>query len=595
MIELTAAFNLLYDGRSEIDETFTETVICPIFKKGDQNNVCNYRGIAFINCVAKVLMGVMNERITNCIESHNILNEFQAGFRRGYSTIDNIYNLASIVHLKFDEKKKVYAFFVDFKAAFDKVPRKYLLHKLRLLGLPSKMVSLIERIYEHTKSAVWTGEEISDYFETHSGVKQGCLLSPILFALYLQDLYDFLAGGLMIDGENIRILLYADDIVILADDIAVMQNMINRLERYCTQWKMEVNLDKSEMVIFRKGGRIARNEKWFYKGEEVKLASEFTYLGVILTPKMNFSKHVLARNNKAKSSLNVTWKDFLNKNTIALSSKDKLFQSVCRSVQTYAAQIWGFDHFEETDKFQRYFLKRILKVPDCTPNYALALETNAEDSHFYSLNLHMEYIFKTLFKYNSDRLPHKLSMLILSKNIFWAKKINELGTNFSISFDNSISENEWLQNGTDLLINLKTERKHQYMERAEASNTRFYKHLDCCKGSEYFSDSFSVHKMAMIFKARCDLLHLNANDFRSNANTLCTLCNLREDETLEHMMAICPILSYFRFRYFGKTVLNHDELVNILNGNISEGWSKLYNYLCYALKYRKLIINEFDC
>ena len=74
-----------------------------------------------MNCSAKVLMGVIHARLTNWIEKHNILNEFQAGFRPQYSTVDNIYNLAAIVHLKFLEKKKIYAFFVDFKAAFDRV------------------------------------------------------------------------------------------------------------------------------------------------------------------------------------------------------------------------------------------------------------------------------------------------------------------------------------------------------------------------------------------------------------------------------------------------------------------------------------------
>lgn len=77
----------------------------------------------------------------------------------------------------------MYAFFVDFKAAFDRVPRKPLIYKLYATEMSTKVVNLIENIYKNTKSAVWTGDGLSEYFETYTGVKQGCLLSPLLFTI----------------------------------------------------------------------------------------------------------------------------------------------------------------------------------------------------------------------------------------------------------------------------------------------------------------------------------------------------------------------------------------------------------------------------
>ena len=205
----------------------------------------------------------------------------------------------------------------------------------------------------------------------------------------------------------------------------------------------------------------------------------------------------------------------------------------------------------------------------------------------------MEYIYKTLFKYGTNRLPHKLSKAILAKNIFWAEKINKLGENFNISFVSSLSEDEWLRRGTDLLENLKLKRKAEHVEKAKASVGRFYKYLDYSKGCDYLNNNNSIYKMSLIFKARCDLLQLNANEFRNDTNTICTLCNLREDETLFHMMGKCPILKEFRCKYFGKAALNHEELINVLNGDAPGGWENLYKFLSFALKYRNLIINEF--
>ena len=110
------------------------------------------------------------------------------------------------------------------------------------IGISYKFVKIIEAIYTDTKSAVWNGEELSEYFQTNSGVKQGCLLSPLLFSLYINDLHDNLGGGMNIDNINIRLLMYADDIVILADEVDTLQKMIANSEVYCDLWNLEVRV-----------------------------------------------------------------------------------------------------------------------------------------------------------------------------------------------------------------------------------------------------------------------------------------------------------------------------------------------------------------
>lgn len=590
--ELVKSFNVIFET-GNVGEEFAESIIFPIHKKGDLNNPSNYRGISFMNCAAKVLMGTIHSRLINWVEKYNILNEFQAGFRPQYSTADNIFNLASIVHWNFKEKKKTYAFFVDFKAAFDRVPRGALIYKLQALGISTKVVNLIQNVYRNTKSAVWTGSELSESFETYTGVKQGCLLSPLLFTLFLNDLHEQLGGGLTIDDLNVRLLLYADDIVLLADDIEIMQRMVKNLEVYCDQWNMEINMMKSQMMIFRKGGRLSSRERIKYKEQYIDIVNEYNYLGVILTPKMIFRKHLEKRNNSAKNSINATWSSFLSKKDITLETKWKLFQSVCRSIQSYAAQIWGCWFFDEVDALQRYFLKRILKLPDFTPNYALILETNAEVSYFYTLNLHMNYIFKTIYQYNQNRLPHKLSLITLRNNIFWAERMNELGTDFDIRFENDVSAEEWLSRGSLLLQQMKTNINLQMHEKALNSRSRFYKYLNLSKGVNYINNKNNLTQISTIFKTRCDILPLNGNKFDISENRTCSLCNTREDENLIHFMAKCPILREFRIRHLGKNYLNENEVINILNGEIPNGWEKLYNYVNTALNYRKSILEEF--
>ncbi|XP_059226649.1 uncharacterized protein LOC131998381, partial [Stomoxys calcitrans] len=451
LAEIVNTFNTLYDSGC-VDESLLRTIIYPIFKKGDRTLSCNYRGIAFMNCIAKIMMGILNERLSLWSEKHKILNEYQAGFRKNYSTSDNIYNLSSIVHLNFSQKKKTYAFFVDFKAAFDNISRKALIFKLQSIGMSTKAVRFIENVYKDTTSAVWTGNELSEYFNTTSGVKQGCLLSPLLFALYLNDLHDTLEGGVNLNGLNVRLLLYADDIVILADEPNVLQQMIYNLEEYCKLWTVEVNLNKSKIMVFRKGGRIARNENWTFKSNPVTITSEYCYLGVTLTPSMSFSKHVEKRNQAAKTSINSTWNDFLKKQDVPLQSKWKLFLAVSRSIQSYAAQVWGYKHFEEVDKLQTYFIKRMLNLPDCIPTYAIMLETSIENGHIFTLDLNIRYVFKTLFEYDESRLPFLLSKKILQNKLSWVKRLNEMGAEHDIEWSiNNLNKTTWKENGTKLL------------------------------------------------------------------------------------------------------------------------------------------------
>lgn len=593
--ELVKIFNKMYE-EGNIDEAFTKTIIFPIYKKGSVNEPGNYRGISFMNTAAKIFMGILNSRLLSWLDEKGILVEYQAGFRKKYSTADNIYNLASIVNIKLAEKKKVYAYFVDFKAAFDKISRKALIYKLHEIGVSYKFVKIIEQIYTNTKSAVWTGEELSEYFTTTSGVKQGCLLSPLLFALYLNDLHDSLGGGLEIEGINIRLLLYADDIVIMAENVKVFNDMIRELEKYCDKWDLEVNKNKSKIMIFRNGGRLSAQENWKFKGENINIVSEYNYLGVILTPKMSFSKHLQNRTRMAKCAVNSTWENFLNRNDISLQMKWNLFLAACRSIQAYAAQVWGFGCFEEIDKLQRFFLKRILKLPACTPNYALEIETGIEDGHMYTLKLHLQYIVRTMFSYEENRLPHILSKIILRKQLFWAKDVKELANGLNMHWVNiNTTKSQWLQLNSWLVQNLREKNVANKLDRALSSSTRIYRHLDHSAGSRYFRESYRLSEIALIFKARCDIFYLNGNRFNANeSGRICTLCNTREDETLYHFIGKCPIFNNNRMSCFGSTVISENDVIAILNGWRDRDWENLIRYLKCSLNYRKFLIAEFN-
>ncbi|XP_075167795.1 uncharacterized protein LOC142239949 [Haematobia irritans] len=449
------------------------------------------------------------------------------------------------------------------------------------------MVKIIESVYQKTESAVWTGDELSEYFNTNSGVKQGCLLSPLLFALYINDLHDILGGGVAIEEIRVKILLYAYDIVILAED----------KESYCNKWNLVVNLSKSKIMVFRNGGRLSSQEKWTLNNQPIEIVSEYNYLGVILTPQMNFTKHIEARNLQAKNAINMTWKNFLGKLSISLEQKWNLFKAVCRSIQSYGAQVWGFSYYDEVDKLQRFFIKKLLRLPDSAPNYAVALETGLEEGHIYMMQMHLKYIMRTKFKYTAERLPHQLTRKVIQKNLCWANQINTIIDQLDMPLINeNMSLNSWNTMMANLVEHMIMKNRSMSILRAQQSTTRIYRYLDYSRSHLYFGGSYTVDDISWIIKARCDLILLNANPYipNPNGNDQCTLCNMNQKETLQHFLGVCPFLSEIRVLYFRRNPLNEDNIISILDGREVEDWRNLIGYLKAALRYRDLIIREFS-
>ncbi|XP_037931563.1 uncharacterized protein LOC119666353 [Teleopsis dalmanni] len=228
---ITEIFNYIYDN-AEVPGCFKNSIVFPLFKGGDPHEVKNYRGISCLNSIAKGFTGILHQRLQSWVDDKKLLSEFQAGFRRGYSTVDNVFILTNIAKLYVEKGKKLYVFFVDFKAAFDSIDRDAMFYKLSNYGVSTKMINILRALYCNKTAAVWDGNSLSKWFSSNTGVKQGCLISPLLFALFIDDLNNYLSEGILINGTCIKLLLYADDLVLIADSPLKMQTMINELYSY---------------------------------------------------------------------------------------------------------------------------------------------------------------------------------------------------------------------------------------------------------------------------------------------------------------------------------------------------------------------------
>ena len=269
-------------------------------------------------------------------------------------------------------KRKLFACFIDFKKAYDSVWHEGLFHKMKKNGIMGNFLNLVKDMYKKTNCAVKVRDSTTIFFNYTKGVRQGCPLSPILFNMYIDDIFetvntnnesDISLGGM----DKYNALMYADDLIILSDSEVGLQRQINKMSGYCKKWKLDINIKKTKVMVFNRGNKLLKSEVR-YENKILESVKVIKYLGFTLSAKncslaptiddlsIRANRAVFALNNKMKIS-NLPTK-------LAL----KVFQSQIMPILLYGAEVWGpymdFDFLSwekgKTERVQTQFIKRVL-------------------------------------------------------------------------------------------------------------------------------------------------------------------------------------------------------------------------------------------
>ena len=219
-------------------------------------------------------------------------------------------------------------------------------------------------MYSKVKACVKGCKSFSDYFECSIGLKQGEVLSPILFSLFLEDLEVFLSdsnGGVQIEEMSFILMLFADDMVILGRNRDDLQRSLDLLKTYCDTWGLTVNASKSKVVVFRKCGRLKSNEKWSFNGKELEVVDKFNYLGTIFDSNGTFTSNTEMLVGKGIKAMHVLISN-TKKFNFNLSTMLQLFDAFVTSTLNYSCEVWGFSKNKEMERVHLKFCKLLLKV-----------------------------------------------------------------------------------------------------------------------------------------------------------------------------------------------------------------------------------------
>jgi len=223
-------------GRRRNTRGLEERNCCADSQEGGPEDLpSNYRGVS-LSCTAYKIYAELIKRRLERVERREGLSETQMGFRRGRSTVDSVFILNHLCHkvqrgrTAGEKRRRIYAFFTDLKAAFDNADRDILWETLRKMKIKEVLIKKMEKIYKRTEVLVRTEEGMTNGFETKKGVRQGCVLSPLLFNVYIAgidvEFRNRKVGGVEIGKERIWNLAYADDIVLIARNKEALEDML---------------------------------------------------------------------------------------------------------------------------------------------------------------------------------------------------------------------------------------------------------------------------------------------------------------------------------------------------------------------------------
>ena len=378
---LVKLFNIIFT-KGLFPQAWTESIVQPLHKKGDVTSPDNYRGISLLNICSKMYSSILNRRLEKWIEENKLVGEEQAGFRRKYSTIDQIFTLTALVQKQLLRHRKLYAAFIDFRKAFDSVNRNKLWDVLFKSGIKGKMLRALQSMYSVVKAKVRVGGDLTESFLCPRGLKQGEICSPILFSLYINELTKEIINseipGLQLSPDllELLILLFADDVVLVSDTVVGLQRQLNILGSVAERLDLIVNLDKSDIIIFRNGGHISSSETWMYKSEKMNVVNVYKYLGIYLSTRLSYSHVLEDLATRGKRAVIILFKTLWSLNAHSPEVFFKLFDCQVQPILAYGSEVWALScNLQVIEKVHLFALKRFLGVNTRTPSTIVYAET----------------------------------------------------------------------------------------------------------------------------------------------------------------------------------------------------------------------------
>ena len=348
--------------KEKVPKSWKKGLIVKLPKKGNLKECKNWRGITLLSVVSKILGRILIDRIKGGTDKR--LRKEQAGYRTNRSTTDQIFILRNIIEQSSEWQTPLYINFIDFEKAFDSIHRESLWKIMQIYGIPNKIISIVQALYDNFECAVIEDNETTEWFKIKTGVKQGCNMSGFLFLLII----DWVMRRSVGNGEHgirwkfstkLDDLDFADDIALISSTKQHLQIKTDKLVEHSKKVGLKTNREKCKILRIN----APTTEAITINEDPLEEVTEFQYLGAVVSGAGGGAEDLQNRIKKARVAFS-NLKNIWNSNNISRNTKLKLYKSLVKPVLMYGAETWKMTKSDnkKIDTFELKCLRKILRI-----------------------------------------------------------------------------------------------------------------------------------------------------------------------------------------------------------------------------------------
>ena len=419
-----------------VPNSWKDAILITIYKnKGDKSLCGNSRGIALLGTAGKVFARILLKRLVNTI-SESVLPESQCGFRANRSTIDMIFAARQLLEKSREQHRSLYVAFIDLSKAFNSVDRNLLWKVLEKAGCTKRFVNLVRCLHDGMTVRIRIGNDLSEPFEVSRGVKQGCVLAPVLFNIYVQCITRLLALSLdqncqinlnyrsdrnLFDHRKMKAktkvtqtklleLQYADDCAMVADSIESLQSVLSHTSAFYQKLGLNINIGKTEYMEYHPTNTQTQNNLHI-DNNPLNKVNMFKYLGSHISANGYIDDEVHYRVKQANSAFGRLSKRVFHNKNLTLATKVMVYNAVVLSSLLYGSETWTLysRHLRTLENFHMTSLRKILGISwiHKIPNSEVLRRTKSVSLENIIFRQHLRWLGHTI-RMDDSRLPKQL-------------------------------------------------------------------------------------------------------------------------------------------------------------------------------------------
>ena len=412
--------------------------IIPVFKTDDETDVNNYRPISLLPIFNRLFEKLMYNRMKSFIDKEDILYASQYGFRKGFSTEHAIHEIVNKIQTNMDKRLYSCGIFIDLKKAFDTVDHNILLDKLNFYGFRGIVNDWFRSYLLGRTHTTQIGKQVSVKSSVCCGVPQGSVLGPLLFLIYINDIYR--------SSNKFEFYLFADDTNLLYahKNLKTLEMVVNAELKNIYEWllanKLSLNTKKTNYIIFHPYQKRLDFQPKIYifdndSNENVLLECKDSvkYLGILIDKNLSWKQHISSITMKISKLVGLIAKI---RHFVPLHTLLSIYQSLILPYLTYGLTVWGQANITYLEKLLLLQKRVVRYIYFAKPrDHAVPLFINANILpisylYHYSLSILMYNIDKqkvpsnisTLFQYTSN--VHSYYTRSSSSKNFYINKCN---------------------------------------------------------------------------------------------------------------------------------------------------------------------------